>query len=174
MIKKQTSLVDKYKGLYETGQGWYPLLNALINSARWHIDSSREQRARALRYNRLLKKAINGDRGPLTKYLTFGTAVTPYTLQTVEDAVAGATYRAVPKACPPVRIAQIKEKFGTLRFYYDGGDEYISGMVRLAESVSAFTCEECGCPGTLRGSGWLRTLCETHAPKKEEDDEDEE
>jgi hypothetical protein len=67
------------------------------------------------------------------------------------------------KQVPQVTLDQVKEKFGTLRFYYTGGDEHISGMVRMAESMSAVTCEECGNPGKTRGSGWIYTACEAHA-----------
>ena len=63
---------------------------------------------------------------------------------------------------PQVVATQVKEKFGGLRFYYDGGDDEISGMVRMAESWAAHTCEECGAPGTMRQGGWIRTLCDTH------------
>jgi hypothetical protein len=35
--------------------------------------------------------------------------------------------------CPPVQIDQVKEKFGTLRFYYSGGDAEVDGMVKFAE-----------------------------------------
>jgi len=49
-----------------------------------------------------------------------------------------------------------------LRFYYRGGDEVIDGMVRMAESMSGVTCEECGAPGVTGGQGWIKTLCETH------------
>ena len=63
---------------------------------------------------------------------------------------------------PQVTIDQIKEKFGCLRFYYSGGDEYISGMVTLAESMSGVTCEDCGSIGERRSGGWIRTLCDTH------------
>ena len=61
-----------------------------------------------------------------------------------------------------VTLDQVKEKFGTLRFYYSGGDDTIDGMVRLAESMTSVTCEECGNPGTQNSSGWITTLCETH------------
>jgi hypothetical protein len=61
-----------------------------------------------------------------------------------------------------VVVAQIKEKFGGLRFYYEGGDEQISGMVRMAEAWASHACEECGAPGTLGGKGWIKTLCPTH------------
>ncbi len=61
-----------------------------------------------------------------------------------------------------VTITQIKEKFGTLRFYYNGGDEYIDGAVRMAEIISANTCEVCGNRGSLNKGPWLRTLCDEH------------
>ena len=60
-------------------------------------------------------------------------------------------------------VCQVKEKFGTLRFYYTGGDDVIDGMVRMAESMSGVTCEECGGPGKRVGGGWVTTLCEAHA-----------
>lgn len=66
-------------------------------------------------------------------------------------------------AVPQVIAEQVKEKFGALRFYYSGGDEYVRGLVDMAESMSGVTCEECGTPGLRRGGGWIRTLCDTHA-----------
>ncbi len=66
------------------------------------------------------------------------------------------------KTVSQVVATQVKEKFGTLRFYYNGGDDVIDGMVRMAESMSAVTCEECGAPGTTGGQGWITTRCETH------------
>lgn len=61
-----------------------------------------------------------------------------------------------------VVVEQIKEKFGGLRFYHQGGDEQIHGMVRMAEAWASHTCEECGAPGTSGGRGWIRTLCPVH------------
>jgi hypothetical protein len=58
-----------------------------------------------------------------------------------------------------VTLDQVKEKFGTLRFYYSGGDDEISGMVRMAESMSGVTCEECSAPAETHGPGWIRTIC---------------
>lgn len=63
---------------------------------------------------------------------------------------------------PQVVAEQVKEKFGTLRFYYRGGDDIIDGMVRMAESMSGVTCEECGAPGETGGQGWISTRCEAH------------
>ena len=72
------------------------------------------------------------------------------------------------KQVPQVVATQIKEKFGTLRFYYDGGDDVIGGMVSMAESWSAVACEECGVPGTQNSRGWIKTLCETHRKEREQ------
>lgn len=60
---------------------------------------------------------------------------------------------------PKVRAAQVKEKFGNLRFYYDGGDEFIRGLVQMAEAMSATTCDRCGSVGTTGGKGWILTRC---------------
>jgi hypothetical protein len=54
---------------------------------------------------------------------------------------------------------QIKEKFGALRFYYDGGDDTIAEIVSYAESLSLVTCSKCGRPAQAYSSGWLNTLC---------------
>lgn len=62
-----------------------------------------------------------------------------------------------------VEAVQVKEKFGTLRFYINGGPDAIHTFISEAESESAITCEECGKPGKLRGGGWLRTLCDNHS-----------
>jgi hypothetical protein len=67
---------------------------------------------------------------------------------------------------PQVTLDQVKEKFGTLRFYYTGGDEYISGLVSMAESMSAVTCESCGNPGEQTGGGWIKTTCKPCKAKR--------
>lgn len=73
----------------------------------------------------------------------------------------------IPDECPQVVVEQIKEKFGGLRFYYQGGDDQIHGMVRMAEAWASVACEECGSPGERRGGGWIKTLCDTHAQERE-------
>jgi hypothetical protein len=66
------------------------------------------------------------------------------------------------EGCTQVTLDQVKEKFGTLRFYYTGGDDEIRGMVRMAESMSGVICEECGSPGTQTQGGWIKTACDSH------------
>ena len=66
------------------------------------------------------------------------------------------------EGCEQVVISQIKEKFGGLRFYYDGGDDTVDGMVRMAEAWAVNSCEICGSPGKRRDGGWTCTLCDFH------------
>ena len=72
------------------------------------------------------------------------------------------------KPIPQVEVEQIKEKFGGLRFYYQGGDEQIHGMVRMAESWADIACEDCVGIGTRRSGGWIRTLCDLHEAEHQE------
>lgn len=59
-----------------------------------------------------------------------------------------------------VRAVQVKEKFGGLRFYTNGADEYVHFLIEEAEKKSYVTCEDCGKPGKPRGGSWIRTLCD--------------
>jgi len=64
------------------------------------------------------------------------------------------------------KFTQVKEKFGVLRVYTEGGDEYISGALRMAEAMSAVTCEVTGTPGEMCRKGhWYRTLSREQAAK---------
>jgi hypothetical protein len=66
-----------------------------------------------------------------------------------------------------VIVGQVKEKFGTLRFYYDGGDDTIQHFVNMAEIMSAFMCDTCGSPAETGGKSWLVTRCEPCQTKAE-------
>jgi len=59
-------------------------------------------------------------------------------------------------------IAQVKEKFGGLRFYVYGGTEEHRNFIRFAEAMTYRTCEQCGAPGETRNTGWMKTLCDRH------------
>lgn len=64
------------------------------------------------------------------------------------------------------RAAQVKEKFGGLRFYMTSTNDEISSLVAEAEALSQKTCEFCGEEGSLRKSGWWHTLCDACNSKK--------
>lgn len=72
--------------------------------------------------------------------------------------------KALEKAAKRIpKVAQLKEKFGTLRVYVDGGCNTARGIVEMAENMSEVTCEVCGCPGKTYTMGWHKTLCYEHA-----------
>ena len=72
-------------------------------------------------------------------------------------------YRSIES---PFRFSQIKEKFGGLRLYHYGGDEYTRGVCSMAEAMSYKICEITGERGQLCTTGhWLRTLSKTEAEK---------
>jgi len=76
-----------------------------------------------------------------------------------------------------LRVVQVKEKFGGLRFYYtwspgqsgvipedlspkiDRLKSRIEGACQLAENLSLFTCELCGSPAECTTEGWYHTTC---------------
>jgi hypothetical protein len=70
---------------------------------------------------------------------------------------------------PQVVVDQVKEKYGTLRFYFHGGDDTVYGMVRFAEWLSGVTCEACGStnPDTIGSTTkyWYKTCCADCIPK---------
>lgn len=63
---------------------------------------------------------------------------------------------------------QIKQKFGTLRFYCHATDRdgRVGRIIAAAEWVSGSVCEVCGAPGSVRPGGWIRTLCDDHVEAK--------
>jgi hypothetical protein len=68
----------------------------------------------------------------------------------------------------PVKFDQIKEKFGGLRVYLSGGDEYVRGLVSMAEGFSYKICEVCGERGSPNKGGWISTLCDSCRSKNEQ------
>jgi hypothetical protein len=62
-------------------------------------------------------------------------------------------------------VVQIKEKFGDLRFYVDGSNRYVDGMIDMAEQMSIHICEVCGNPGEKRDTNWIKVLCDEHYVK---------
>jgi hypothetical protein len=124
----------------ECGDGWYHLLRHLCFQIQSYIDFREEMNEHIVERNRKVDPEGQIDQQMLVE--------------------------SIPQAV----VSQVKEKFGTLRFYYDGGDEKIDGMVCMAESLSSVTCETCGNLGKLRGRGWWYTACNEHAKEGDKDE----
>ena|SRR5229473_402860 len=62
-----------------------------------------------------------------------------------------------------IKATQVKEKFGTLRFYTNYSSDTIDNLIENAEKLSEQICEVTGKPGELMSTsgnwhGWLKTL----------------
>jgi hypothetical protein len=66
------------------------------------------------------------------------------------------------KTGEPFEVLQVKEKFGTLRFYPTLHTDEVDRRIALAEAQSSRSCERCGRPAHLRAHA-MRTLCDEHA-----------
>lgn len=63
---------------------------------------------------------------------------------------------------PQLQATQVKEKYGTLRFYTNGSSAWQDGVISFAEYLSGTVCDVCGDKGEIVGGGWLSTRCKKH------------
>ena len=135
------------------GAGWYPIIGALLEGMAAPIQ--RAERALDVAEKNMAKGATKHtwDRD----YDKFTEA--PWCQADVDAARDQLT---ILQASLP-KIQQVKEKFGTLRFYVNSADDVTRALIDMAESLSTITCEVCGNRGTMRKGGWLRVLCNQHA-----------
>lgn len=68
------------------------------------------------------------------------------------------TFLAGAEGNQPI-VSQVKEKYGTLRFYAHHTTDIQEACISQAEQRSAHTCESCGKSAHTRGSGWVYTRC---------------
>jgi len=144
------------------GDGWFNVLDAACGCIQAHIDWTQKQHDDAIRYNIMATALRDGNEEP---FLKFYEKMPQDWLERRRGEIMAEGLREVKQPCEQVVAAQVKEKFGTLRFYVNGGDDTTRGMIQMAEAMSACTCEDCGAPGTTGGHGWIRTLCPKHHMK---------
>jgi hypothetical protein len=154
---------DKCYGGFAIGEGWYFVVESLVSQIDHYTKWRRNMRAHDLRKQRAKDKGL----GALIQFMA-GKKRTPtdWDIERAEQAMEN-DISITPKI-HWIRVEQIKEKFGGLRFYYQGGDEHIDGMVAMAEVWAGHTCETCGNKGDRRNGGWVRTLCDVHEAEYQE------
>lgn len=62
------------------------------------------------------------------------------------------------------RILQIKEKYGSLRWYSNGDTAETMEIISKYETLSMKTCIICGKDASFRSVGWICPYCEEHKP----------
>lgn len=154
---------DCHYGGFAIGEGWYLIIETLISQIDSYTKWKRNLRAHELRQIRAQKKG----REALLKFESRGREPTLWDEERVDDIMMSGIKEPIPTV-HWITVQQIKEKFGGLRFYYSGGDDYINGLVRMAESWADESCETCGNKGTRRSGGWIRTLCDAHEQERQE------
>jgi len=72
-------------------------------------------------------------------------------------------HKKITSLYPEIGVAQIKEKFAGLRYYYTAPVEqrpYIDEIIYEMDDKCSVTCMTCGEPGTERQDGWISVLCD--------------
>lgn len=128
---------------FECGDGWYNIIDTLSMALTLKHQKAKENVA--FWTERLGKEVWRGKIG------------------TVED-IDKAKKELEESPCPIA--VQVKEKFGTLRFYVDRASEKHYNYIEFAEMMSGRTCEVCGDKGMTYPIGWHRTLCDKHADEE--------
>lgn len=147
-------------GGFAIGEGWYHIIELLVGQIDAYTKWKRSTRAYDLRYNRAWERGYDA----MLKFVLKGKdpeLATEWQLDQAQQNIEGEP-RNVTESVEWIQVHQIKEKFGGLRFYYQGGDNHISGLVDMAETWAGHTCETCGNKGERRSGGWVRTLCDHH------------
>jgi hypothetical protein len=119
-----------------------------------------------LLYNRALRSALKGNTNGLFRWFGGPNFKFPdgWVEKRISEAIENKKFKEPTEVVPQVVAVQIKEKFGSLRFDYTGGDRYIDGIVAMLCAASSNICEVCGDQGQVRGlNGWLYASCESHA-----------
>jgi len=148
--------VNRYKPMTETtmcwgfecGDGWFNIIDTLCWYLHHKYDDAKE------RYEYLSTRLGKPK---------WGDEVTSKSILVYQDDIDAAKAKMEEEAEKVPTVVQVKEKFGTLRFYVQSATPEQYNYISFAESMSGRTCETCGSPGKLLGRGWVYTACETHA-----------
>jgi hypothetical protein len=124
------------------GDGWYNILDTLCSLIKNEVERPHKY---IKKYNQILSNPNLQD------------YIRPFYIDQIE--------KEKQNIIEPIKITQIKQKFGTLRFYINSHNKKIQNYITFAEKISAVTCEICGAPGTLSESGFSKARCKKH--KKE-------
>jgi hypothetical protein len=137
LIAKYPKIFQTYEGnpgnvnWYGVPGGWLPIVDLLCGAIQSYCDSTRSVE------NPDYEEALPYDRKDTR------------------------THKCLQETREQVVCIQMKEKFGGLRFYTNGHDDLVEGMIRMAEKICSETCETCGTrEGLGFTTGWITVRCE--------------
>jgi hypothetical protein len=149
---------------FELDDGWFWLLDELCDSIQSHIDhNSKKEKIKNTFIRKLESLSRKYSYGSsyhrnifLNKFYKYRRKV----FYNFSEFLSKRFEKIIIETIPQVVAIQVKEKYGTLNFYYSGGDRLIDGMVRMVEGMSFKVCETCGSTHNVgRTSGWIYTIC---------------
>ena len=85
-------------------------------------------------------------------------------LQMCEELKQALLEKGGEKLLSKFRILQIKEKFGSLRFYTNWTTPEIDKIIDKYENISYSTCIRCGAPAKWITKGWISPFCDKCKP----------
>lgn len=146
---------------FECGDGWYKIIDHLCSLITAHQNSLVHNRTGDEEFNSILAQLKAGNSTPFDEY--YKTFSPEYREQRKKQMLEEGPREL--KEIFPIVAVQVKEKFGGLRFYIDGGDETVHSYINFAESLSYHTCEFCGSNQDIgqTTSGWITTMCKNCA-----------
>jgi hypothetical protein len=127
----------------ECGDGWYNIIDTLCGLLTSDYRQAKD------RHDHLVEVGAGG--------VLYGTKLV------TQEAIDEAKVKLDEETLKVPVAAQVKEKFGGLRFYVNGTTDKHHNYISFAESMSYRTCEECGAAGKTYTDGWHTTLCDIHA-----------
>lgn len=161
-LLKQKEIVEPIQFEFECNDGWYMLLDELMANIDNHLTNVNRWRKEGEHKFKFLEK------------LSHNLRIRSRQKQKIRKMLGEWIEKNAPriyKSPLTINVTQIKEKFGGLRYYYNGGDDEIAGMVSLAENLSYHICENCGSTKDIGYTkGWITTMCrecyEKHSKKE--------
>ena len=125
IMKNSSKLFDGtsgYSSYVECDDGWFDIIDAALMTIHGHITSRNNQIQSNIEYAK--DHDINDPAYP--------------------------EWRKDIELLEYPQVQQIKEKFGGLRIYLSNEDDYIHGIINMAEAIAVRTCEVCGDYGKLQ------------------------
>lgn len=137
---------------FECSDGWYNILDVMFDHITRYVKDNNDTLERYLNAQDMIE---NGRFDEVPHYLADH-------LRQLDEGIG-----RWPEHIDFPVAQQIKEKFGTLNVYLNSYHDAIHEIVQMAEGMSAHTCEKCGNIGSLRGGGWIKTLCDEHEVERQ-------
>ena len=169
---------------FECGDGWFQIIDTLCSAIQSHVDNPAwkpkdnivTQQLKRLHnrfiWNKLIHPTLSwyylrdvprtyNDKDP--NYATYESKWRAYNKRQDTLSLKIAYHKPPKDPDRQVIAAQVKEKYGGLCFYYSGGDDYIRGLVVMAQRMSYNTCELCGATHNVKqySGGWIVTRCKS-------------